>query len=143
MKQFAIAFAAILATSAHAQRDQGEEGERPFMLKLVYENAEDLYLGLEVGNPATLILPKVFGGRGSDCTGWQLDDNSIAYDDFEIEELEREVGSRGKIITTFRFAADVASGAEADVLFNNTCGEIDENGDYLDQLSVRVAVNDS
>ena len=140
MKQFAIAFAAILATSVYAQRGQDEEAERPFMLKLVYENADSAYLGLEVDNPVTLILPKVFGGRGSDCTGWQLDDNSIEYDDFWINEVEREVGNRGKIITTYQFTGESASGAEADVLFNNTCSEVDDNGNYAEQLSVRVVV---
>ena len=139
MKQFAIAFAAILATSAYAQRDQDDEAERPFMLKLTYENADSAYLGLEIDNPVTLLLPKV-GGRGSDCAGWQLADNSIVYDDFFIDEVEREVGSRGKIITTYRFTGDNLSGAEADVLFNNTCSEVDESGDYAEQVSVRVVV---
>ena len=52
MKQFAIAFAAILATSAFAQ-----EEERPYVLKLAYESADNLYLGLEVDNAVKLTLP--------------------------------------------------------------------------------------
>ena len=54
MKQFAIAFAAILATSAFAQ---DAEEERPFILKLAYESADNLHLGLEVGNAVKLDLP--------------------------------------------------------------------------------------
>ena len=142
MKQFAIALAALLATSASAQRPQPDEDEeRPFVMKVLYDSPENAFLGLELGNPATLILPKAFG---RDCSGWQLADNSLSYADFAINEVDIEVGQRGKTITTFEFVADDASGAEADVLFDNTCSEYDDaTGEYAQRLSVKVMVSET
>ena len=135
MKQFATALAALLATSASAQ---APDQERPFVMKVIYDAPEDAFLGLELGNPATLIMPKAFG---RDCAGRQLDDASLEYDDFMINEVEREVGNRGKVITTFQFVAEDASGAEADVLFSNTCSELDDaTGEYAQRVSLRVVV---
>merc|ERR1712150_33834 len=100
MKQFAFALAALLSTSALA------DGHKPFVVKLAYESPEDLFLGLEVGNAATLKLPCAKGGRGSECTGWQLSatKNPVEFDDFDIAVIEKTW--RTKTFQYYEFLAD-------------------------------------
>ena len=78
MKQFLSAFAALLATSAAA--------EKAFTLESEFPNEEFVFLSVEEGNPVTLKLPRTFPPDEMcvDCTGWQLKNDSIVYDDFEI-----------------------------------------------------------
>ena len=103
MKQFAFALAALLSTSALA------EGDKPFVVKLAYESAEDLFLGLEVGNTATLKLPCAGGRRNSDCTGWELSatKNPAAFDDFDITTIEKS--KRRKTFRYYEFLAETNS----------------------------------
>ena len=65
MKQFLAVFAAILATTAVAKK-------RPFNLNVTYENENEMFLGIEIGNPATVKLPKARAATGSgiECSGW-------------------------------------------------------------------------
>ena len=70
MKQFAIAFAAILATSTYAM-----EGEMPFMMTIAYDSHDDAYLGVEQGKTVKLMMPKQpmigpMSKMGLNCTGW-------------------------------------------------------------------------
>ena len=149
MKQFAIALAAILATSAFAQED-GEDDERPFVLKLAYAAPENLFLGLEADNPVTLALPRRRCERGGTLAGWLLDDlaedaDSVDYDDFSINVITKE-GNRGKSRSFYEFvpAADGILGEVQDITFTYTCGERDEDGNEVvtstDQITIGVAV---
>ena len=65
MKQFIAALATILATSAVAKK-------RPFNMNVTYEDDKEIFLGIEIGNPATLRLPKAKAptGSGIECNGW-------------------------------------------------------------------------
>ena len=67
MKQFVAAFVAILATTAVARK-------RPFKLNVTYEDENEIFLGIEIGNPATVTLPKASAPSGSniECSGWTL-----------------------------------------------------------------------
>ena len=100
MKQFAFALAALLSTSALA-----DHHDKPFVVKLAYESAEDLFLGLEVDNAATLKLPCASRGR-DDCTGWELSatKNPAEFDDFEITRMEKT--TRRKTFHYFELLAD-------------------------------------
>ena len=100
MKQFAFALAALLSTSALAG------GDKPFVVKLAYESPEDLFLGLEVDNAATLKLPCAGRGR-TDCTGWELSatkNPAAGFDDFEITKIEKTW--RTKTFHYYEFLAD-------------------------------------
>ena len=136
MKQFAIAFAAILATSAFAQ-DEAEQ-ERPFIMSLAYDSADDLYLGLEVANPVKLQLPGCGRRSGNaECTGWQLvGDYSGA--DFTVALVEETVGR--KTIRAFAFEGIQASESGLDVQFENDCKQDDTGSNVT--ATVHVFVND-
>ena len=86
MKQFAIAFAAIIATSAMAQVTE------TFAMSVSY--SVEPYLALQIGNDATVKLPRARAPRGSDivCSGWQLVDSAdLDYEDFQIiENIDNE-----------------------------------------------------
>ena len=77
MKQFVAAFAAILATTAVAKK-------RPFNLNVTYADEDEIFLGIEIDNPATVRMPraKAPAGSGITCTGWQLADPLASYTDF-------------------------------------------------------------
>ena len=86
MKQFAITFAAIFAATAFAQE---EEEEKPFAIAVSYADDQNIFLGLEVDNPATIKLPRSCSARAArqaeiECSGWQLFDENAAYTDFSI-----------------------------------------------------------
>ena len=83
MKQFLAAFAAILATTAVAKK-------RPFNLNVTYANEDEIFLGIEIYNPATVKMPraKAPAGSGLKCTGWQLADPLTSYTDFLIEAVD-------------------------------------------------------
>ena len=65
MKQFVAAFIAILASTAVAKK-------RPFNMNITYEDENEIFMGIEIGNPATLKLPKARAATGSgiECNGW-------------------------------------------------------------------------
>ena len=137
MKQFAIAFAAILATSAFAQ-----EEERPYILKLAYASADDLHLGLEVGNPVKLNLPGCDFRSSGECTGWHVVGDASAavheFSDFTVTEVDRT--RRGRTTRAFEFVGISASVAGVDVEFENDCRQ-DENG-LNETASIHVFVNE-
>ena len=138
MKQFAIAFAAILATSAFAQ----EEEERPYILNLAYASADNLYLGLEVGNPVKLNLPGCDFRSSGECTGWQVVGDASAavheFSDFTVTEVDST--RRGRTTRAFEFVGISASVAGIDVEFENDCRQ-DENG-LNETASIHVFVNE-
>ena len=137
MKQFVIAFAAILATSAFAQ---DAEVERPYILKLAYDSADAAYLGLEVGNSVSLELPGCGKSQGvTECSGWQLVGDYTAAD-FAVSAFERPVGRGGKTIRAFEFLGEIPSAASLDVQFENDC-KLDADGANT-TATVRVFVND-
>ena len=103
-----------------------------------------MFLGLEVGNPATIKMPKACKPRGSDieCSGWQLANADAEYLDFAIS-VEEVTGRRNKTFTKFVFTAiDDSVQAGEEVNFVNTCGAVDANGDYEETASILVVAYD-
>ena len=134
MKQFAFGLAALLATSVMAQ-EESEEMEKPFKLTLSYSSIDDLFLGLEVDNPVRVDLPCA-KSRRIECTGWELLDDSITYDDFIITR-EVTTNSRGHESHHFVFTADGANDIDgAEVIFENTCKQDDLGNN--EQVSIHV-----
>ena len=86
MKQFAFGLAALLATSVMAQEDSGEMEEKPLKLTLSYSSNDELFLGLEMDNPVRVDLP-CSKSRRIECTGWELLDDTIEYNDFFISRV--------------------------------------------------------
>ena len=107
MKQFAFGLAALLATSVMAQEDSGEMEEKPFKLTLSYSSIDELFLGLEMDNPVRVDLPCA-KSRRTECTGWELLDDTIEYNDFYITR-EVSTNRRGDEVHHFVFLADDAS----------------------------------
>ena len=127
MKQFLTALAAFLATTATA--------ERPFELEFTVADENKIYLGLVFDNELTLKLPRAKPPHDMclECTGWQLVDNAITYDDFTITEVT--VGKR----TFFKFLASDSTTFGDLVVFENTCN-VDGNGDSIEQKTILVGV---
>ena len=135
MKQFAIAFAAIIATSAMAQ--ETERIEKPFAMSV--SHSVEPYLALQIGNDATVKLPRARAPRGSDivCSGWQLvDSTDLDYEDFQIiENIEEGRGA----CSSYTFSADQATQLGGEYVdFQNDCN-VDELGNF-EQVSILVEV---
>ena len=109
--------------------------EKPFKLTLSYSSIDELFLGLEVDNPVRVDLPCA-KSRRIECTGWELLDDSITYDDFIITR-EVTTNSRGHESHHFVFTADGADDIDgADVIFENTCKQDDLGNN--EQVSIHV-----
>ena len=131
MKQFLTAFAAFLATATTSA-----PAERAFKLETSFTDAEVVFLSIEEGNPVTLKLPRTFPPDDMcvDCDGWQLKNDAVVYDDFEIVPIV--VGKRTKFVLT----ATSSSVVEGQLVeFENTCN-VDMGGNILETANILVAV---
>ena len=148
MKQFAITIAAIFAATAFAQAD---EEDNSFSFGVSYEDGNDMFLGLDVGNPVTVKLPKSCFLRqaraaGLECSGWQLGPNvALQQTDFLIEEIELQ-GRRDRVISALKFTGqDETLESAVEIQLQDTCA-VDDEGNAVEKyayINVQTYLDDS